>query len=286
MTAVQELSEKAEPAAPRGSVLSRVQQNARLWAALARTALLIAVVAVWALLSHLEVLDPTFVGDPWNVLVAMEDLLQDSEVQEGIRTTLVTMWWAFLIGCAAGMAVGVVLGLNSVLHDAYMSPLLFILSTPKSMYLPIFLILFGIGQASSVAFGAFSTFFLVAITTVGGVHLVQSTQLRTAHAYGANYLQKLRYVVGPAAIPGIFAALWHGVKQAVSGVLTAELFVSIGGLGTIIRRYTDSFQPDQVLALIFLVSLAAIIAGSAWNQLERRLTKWRQSQESMTVSAV
>ena len=68
--------------------------------------------------------------------------------------------------------------------------------------------------------------------------------------------------------------------------MLAELFASRGGIGQLIRLYANNFQPAYVIAVIAVVSVAAIVAGSVWGRVETRMTRWRQTRGAATTQAL
>lgn len=240
-----------------------------------RTAIVLAGFSIWEISARTELVNPIFAPPPTAIVAAGADILTDPRVAAAFRVTGTEVGSAFLIAVALGLSIGMLLGLVKTLRDAYLGPILFMLSTPKSIFLPIFLLLFGIGTTAKIAFGAFSAFFYVVTNVVGGVGLLQDHHRRLAKAFRAPLHHYLADIVMPSALPGIFIGLWFGLRQTIVGVLIAELFASDAGIGYLIKIYTNQFRTDRTLAVVLMLSLLAILAGSLWNRLERRLQRWR-----------
>lgn len=258
------------------SVLTRT--SLRLRAVLGRTVLVLGALAAWEVFARLHWVDPLFVSRPSAIPAAMLDLVRGSETRSILGETTLLLGLAFSIGTGAGVVAGILLGTVRAIRDAYLGPLVFIMSTPKTVFLPIFLVLVGAGSSLSVAFGAFSAFFYVAVNVVGGVDLVEERHRRVARAFGAHAWHRLSEVILPAALPGLFAALWHGVKHAFVGVLIAQLFASQGGIGQLVKEYTNNFDSAHLMAVVLAVSVVSIIAGSLWNRLEAKAVRWRADE--------
>jgi ABC-type nitrate/sulfonate/bicarbonate transport system permease component len=246
----------------------------------------LAIIAVWQLVMSAGLISETYVASPIQVVNALGDLAGDPTARSALNQTAWSVATAFLFGTAAGLVVGFALGLSNVLRKAYMGPVLFLLATPKSIFLPVLILFMGISWFSSAVFGAISAFFYVVVSVVGGVDLVEERHRRVARAFGASRSARLLEVVIPASLPGLFAALWQGLNHAFGGVMLAELFASRGGIGQLIRLYANSFQPAYVFAVVAVVSAAAIIAGSLWGRLETRMTRWRDARGASTTQAL
>ena len=89
----------------------------------------------------------------------------------------------------------------------------------------------------------------------------------------------------PAALPGICAAFWYGIKHAFRGVMIAQLWASDGGIGPLIRTYSAALRTDYVLAIVLLITIIAIVAGALWTRAETRLNRWR-STGAATVATI
>jgi ABC-type nitrate/sulfonate/bicarbonate transport system permease component len=176
--------------------------------------------------------------------------------------------------------LGYLMGFVPILREAFYGPFLFLMSVPKSIFIPIFLVIFGINPQASVYYGAYSGFIYVIINVVSGLDLVEERHLRVATAYDASLRHRVVDVILPASMPGLFTGIWYGIKNGMQGVLIFELFISVGGLGGLISFYTNGLRTDRVFAIIFGISLAAILLGAGWSRLERRLSRWRQMGSS------
>jgi ABC-type nitrate/sulfonate/bicarbonate transport system permease component len=240
-----------------------------------RVAVLLLLLVAWQVLAHLGVLDSEFVSTPIAVARSVGRVVTKGSVLAAFGQTGLEVLIAFAVGTTLGLLVGVAIGLSQLLRDALMGVLNFLLSMPKSLFLPIFILYFGIGTSSAAAYGAFSAFFFVAASVIGGVDLVQERLLTMSRAYGASTRQRVVEVVFPGAAPGIFAALWQGIHHALGGVLIVELFASTGGVGQLVEQYTNNAQPQNAIAVAFAISALAIGVASVWSALERRLSRWR-----------
>lgn len=260
------------------------QQRARL-ALLLRTGIILALLVAWDLVVRVGVVDGHFLSPPLDVLRAMGDLVGDADAQEAFRRTGGSIVVAFVIGTSAGFLVAILLGASRLLREAFLAPITFILSTPKSIFLPIFTLVFGLGSTSAAAFGAFESFFYVVVNVVGGLGLVEQRHVRVADAFGAS--TRLRYVdvIIPAALPGIFAALWYGIKHAFLGVMIAQLWASDGGIGPLIRTYSAALKADYVLAIVLIITVVSVLAGALWSRAEAYLNRWRSSGTGATTVA-
>lgn len=249
----------------------------------ARTLLVGVAILFWDLSTRLGLLDPLFVSSPGAVAGAAGDLVGVEAVRHAFRVTGTAIGIAFVLGTLGGLFAGLAIGLSRLIRDAYYGPVLFILSTPKSIFIPIFLLAFGTDHTAA-AFGTFEAFFYVTVNVVGGVDLVEQRHLTMARAFRAGPWHTFRDVLLPASLPGVFAGIWYGIKHAFLAVVIVELYMSAGGLGQVIRQYTNQLETDKVLAMILGVSIIAIAVGVAWTRIEHRLARWRGDDRVTTTT--
>jgi ABC-type nitrate/sulfonate/bicarbonate transport system permease component len=249
--------------APRG--------NATIW----RTAFLVAAVFLWEVLARTGMMDEGFTSKPSSIAQAVGPLLTDPQVGSALGVTLYAVGASFLIGTSAGMLVGVVLGLQPLLRTAYFPIVMMLLGTPKSLFLPVIMLFFGLGVESAIVFGSILTFVHVTVNVVAGVDLVEPRHLMVAKAYRASRWNRFVHVILPGASPGLFTAIWHGLRNGFTGVVIAQLFTATAGIGYLVRVYSNNFQTDRALTLVLIVSFVVILVGTGWNRVEKRLTGWR-----------
>jgi len=250
----------------------------RAKALLGRTTFLVGLLVLWEVLARAGVIDESFASKPTSLVLAAGSLVRDAEVRGALSETLTSVAASFVIGTALGVLVGVTLGLQRLLRDAYLPIVMILLGTPKSVFLPVIVLFFGLGQATAIVFGSLLAFVHVTVNAVAGVDLVENKHLEVARAYRASSWRRFRHVVLPAASPGLFTGLWHGLRNGFVGVVIAELFASTAGMGYLVRTYSNNLETDRALALVLVVSVVIILVGTGWNRLEAQLTRWRESE--------
>jgi ABC-type nitrate/sulfonate/bicarbonate transport system permease component len=251
---------------------SQIEARKALWL---RIAFLSLSVLLWELLANVGVIDPRFASKPSAIAQALGGLMFDLQALKAIGETLVAFAIAFTIGTGSGLLLGIVFGLNRLLRDAYFPIIMLLMVVPKSVFLPLLVLFFGLGTAAGIAFGALLAFVHVTVNVVAGLDLVEQKYRDVARAYDAKPSRLFLDVILPGAAPGIFAGLWHGIRNGFIGVVIAQLFVSTAGIGYLVRVYSNNFQVDNAMALTLVMAALVIVTGAVWSRLERRLTRWR-----------
>ncbi len=238
--------------------------------------LLGAVLGAWETSVAVGALDGRFLPPPSRVASGIIALSGESAVRTALAQTAYALAVSFAIGTAVGLLIGMLLGMNRLLRDAFLPLVIQLLGIPKSVFLPLFILAFGLGHGPGIAFGVLLSSIQVIINVVGAIDSIDTVHYQVARAYGASRFSTFRNVILPGAAPGIFAGMWHGIRNAFVGVVVAQLFVSSIGVGYLVRSYTATFRIADALALIFFVAFVVILVGNAWGVLERRISRWRE----------
>jgi ABC-type nitrate/sulfonate/bicarbonate transport system permease component len=243
-----------------------------------RLGLILLWLSAWEASVRAELVNPILVAKPTSVVVQMFAMLGDPDIIDAFGTTLFAFVTGFAFGATAGIVLGVLLGLVRPLHRVLYGPLMVLYATPKSIFLPLFVVFLGLGVQSPAAFAAVETTFPLLIAVVAGIGAMDQRLLTAASALGASPLQRIRYVVLPSVVPPTISGIWLGLKQALLAVLLAELLISSGSdVGYYITFYASTFKPDQVYALVMWLSIFAVTVAFAWGRVEAYTQRWRSA---------
>ncbi|SFN43611.1 NitT/TauT family transport system permease protein/taurine transport system permease protein [Mycetocola miduiensis] len=250
-------------------------------AALYRTLLVIGFFVLWEVLANIGAIDERSASKPTAILAAFGEMFAgNTDTYQALSDTLYVLVIAFIIAVAIGMPLGLALALNATIREAYMSIVIYLLGIPKTIFLPLFVLFFGLGNGSAIAFGAVLGFLQITVNVVAGVDSIEPRFFRVASAFGGSKWHSFVHVILPGAAPAIFAGLWHGVRNAFIGVLIAQMFVSNIGIGYLVKVYTNNFNIDSAMVLIIISAVAVILLGTLWELGEARLTKWKSTVRS------
>ena len=239
----------------------------------ARLCIVIAIFLGWELLGH-TVLDPQFLSPPSAILRAAPRVLSDPGIQLALWTTFYELVVAFVMAVVGGVLIGLPIGLHRFSLRSALPLVLLLYSIPQVTILPLFVLYFGIGSGSKIAFGVSHGIFPIILNVVAGVQSVEAAHLTAARSMGATRLQAIQRVVLPSMTPSLFVGLRLAMSGTLLGVLLAELYVSTGGIGHYTRLYTDAFDPPATFTLVAALALMALILNESVRRAERRASFW------------
>ena len=220
-------------------------------------------------------MDPLFISPPSRVFSSLGSVLDTTGVPAALRITFFELAVAFLIAVTVGLVIGLAIGLQPFARRSMMPIVLLVYGLPQITILPLFILFFGIGPASKIAFGVTHGVFPIVITVVAGVQNLKPILLTSARSMGASRWQLLRHVIFPHMIPSFFAGMRLGMSGVLLGVLLAELYVSTAGIGYFTQMFTENFDPTKLFGLIAMLAAMAIILNEIVRRAEVRFSRWR-----------
>jgi NitT/TauT family transport system permease protein len=240
-----------------------------------RLALLALVLAAWELLPRHQIVNPLLLPPLGDVLVMLGELLQRGQVHEAIAVTAAEVVVAFLIAVPLGAALGVLIAESEYLGEIFKPMLFIVFSIPKSIFLPLFILVFGITFQQKVAYAAFTTAFVVLMSATAAVESVKQDYILVARSYGATRAQVLLRIYVPSMLPLLLETLRISMIFNFTGVMIAEMYASRTGIGHLIASWGENFQMKQLFAGVILLATAAVLFNEAVRFLEARYSTWR-----------
>jgi NitT/TauT family transport system permease protein len=239
-----------------------------------RLGVVVLLLAIWEISARFF-LDRDFISPPSLVVVSLGSLFRTPGVPAALWLTLYEIAVAFVLAAAIGASVGLVVGLSRFAHRSFMPIILMLYGLPQVTILPIFVLLFGIGAASKIAFGVSHGMFPIMLTVAAGVQRINPILITSARSMGASRAQVLRYVIFPHMVPSFFAGLRLGMTGVLLGVLLAELYVSTAGIGYFTSIFTENLDPTKLIGLVSMLALIAIVLNEIVRRAELHYGRWR-----------
>lgn len=236
----------------------------------------LALVGVWQWLVTAGFLDASIIPAPGTIVPMVFELLGRPAVLRSLWITLTEIVAAFLLAAPIGFFIGFALGEMPRIGAVFRPVVNFLFGVPKSIFLPVFILIFGVGFEQKIAFGVFTTVFVLIIGGIAAVESVPRELLTVARAYGASRWQVIREIYLPAMAPILLESARLGMIFNVTAVLLAEIYGARDGIGYRLAGWGESLQMPQLYAALVIISAFAIGINEALRLLEQRIGAWRR----------
>jgi NitT/TauT family transport system permease protein len=167
------------------------------------------------------------------------------------------------------------LGLSNILAEIFEPIILAAYAVPKIIFLPVLLMIFGVGLSSKIANAALHAVFPIILNTLVGIREVNRIFVKVARSMNATKSQSFRKVYFPSMVLPVFAGLRIALGFAFLGSLLAELFEAKTGLGFLVTHFYNTGQIAKMLAVILLVFVLTMSINAGMKRIENGLSRWR-----------
>jgi ABC-type nitrate/sulfonate/bicarbonate transport system permease component len=236
---------------------------------------LVTLVLLWYFGTTRWGINPLLLPNPVKVWAELKDILSTGEFLPDLQVTLSEIAIAFLISCTSGVTLGYLISRSQYLIRVFEPLLAGMYSIPIILFLPLFVLFFGLGPGSKIAIGATISFFPIVLNTIAGFGYVDRIFITAARSMGASDVQMFRYVLLPAAFPVILTGLRIGFTVALLSILGSETLASLAGLGHRIVHLAEAMETARMFAYIAFVVVIAATLNSTVSALERRSKRQR-----------
>ena len=221
---------------------------------------LLGIVLLWYLATMHWGVSHLLLPNPVKVWEELKDILGSGEYLPDLRVTLTELAIAFAISSASGIMLGYLISRSSYMIRVFEPLLAGAYSVPIILFLPLYVLFFGLGPGSKIAIGTTISFFPIVLNTIAGFGYVDKIFITAARSMGASDVQMFRYVLLPAAFPIILTGLRIGFTVALLSILGSETIASLEGLGHRIVHLAEAMETARMFAYIaFVVAIAAAL---------------------------
>jgi NitT/TauT family transport system permease protein len=218
------------------------------------------------------------------VVTALVDLTTGTEddafsgrLPAHILASVQRVYGAFLLAAVVALPLGMLIG-RLPLARTLLDPLFQLLRPiPVTAWLPLSMILFGLGARSAFFLVALGAFFPILVNTIFAVRSVEPRLFEAASMLGVSSTRMFPKVVLPASLPGIFTGLRLGLGFAWVVIVVGEMTGVQTGLGAMIMDARQLSRTDVVVSGMVVIGLLGFLSDALVLALGRRLLRWNTS---------
>jgi len=230
---------------------------------------------LWEVLARVTIIDTRFFPAPSSIFGVFGQMIRSGELPTHLGISLQRIAIGFLIGAVPGVLVGLTMGLFSPVR-AIIQPLIdATFPIPKIAILPLFIMIFGIGEESKYAIIATAVIYLVLINSVAGVRNIDKIYLEVGKNFHASPLMMFTDIALPGALPLILTGIKLGSGVALLVLITAEFVGAKSGIGYMIWTSWQIFQVEKMYVGLVLIAIIGFGFAILLNWLQRVLVPWK-----------
>jgi ABC-type nitrate/sulfonate/bicarbonate transport system permease component len=247
--------------------------RSRAW--IIRLVSIVVVLGGWEIIGRR--VNPLFMSYPSAIAVAAARLIASGELLSALQSSLQILLLGYVIASILGVALGLLIGRYRAMEAATDWLVNALYATPLVAIIPLVTLWFGLGASAKLFVVAILAVFPVLINTAAGVRNVPSALIDVGAAFDANERQVFVKIILPAALPFIMTGLRLGVGRAIIGMVVAEFFTAITGLGALIVKYGNQYDTAAMFVPIFVLMLLGVGLTMLLRRAEEAVAPWRRS---------
>lgn len=223
--------------------------------------------------------NPIFFSYPSEIANAFYELALNGELAKYSLESIQILVYGMVLAIIVGIPLGTVMARSPRIDwtlDMYINALY---ATPMVALVPLLVLWLGIGVVAKVTVVFLFAFFPILINTYKGVTEVDPGLVEVARSFHSSERAMWRDVLLPFAVPYIAAGIRLAIGRALVGMVIAEFYTAISGLGYMITRYAHIFRMDRTLVPVILLMFLGVTLTAALGYLERRVAPWNRSRK-------
>jgi len=229
---------------------------------------------LWEATTRSGLVHPVFLPPLSQVLVRLYELMTNGQLFEPLVVSLYRAGAGFVFAMVTGVLLGFLMARFRVI-EWLLNPVLTIgFPAPKVVFLPIFILWFGIDHLSKIALVTAFCVFPFIIAAHAGASRVPRAQVWAARAMGTSSLATLWLIVLPASLPSLMSGVRVAVPYALVSAFTAEMIAGGGGLGGDLVYAQRNFETSTVFAILIVMLIVGYVLDHGVISLRHRVLRW------------
>jgi NitT/TauT family transport system permease protein len=202
-------------------------------------------------------------------------MIKDGSLPQALADSLVVLGLGLSSGVVVGVALGLLAGRSQTVAAVLDLPVSALYATPAVALIPLIVLWFGFETTAKTVIVFLFVVFPVLINTTRGVQETDPGLIEVARTFCSSERRMWVDLILPSALPFIVTGIRLAIGRALIGVIVAEYYTALSGLGELIARSANSFQTARMFVPIVVIALLGVLLTAALEWAERRLARWR-----------
>jgi ABC-type nitrate/sulfonate/bicarbonate transport system permease component len=230
------------------------------------------ILIVWQIVGPF--INPIFFTYPSKIAVAFYTLTINGDLPYYLAQSLEVMLYGLASAIIVGIPLAVAMARVRWLDWALEFPVNALYATPLVALVPVLVLWFGIYLKAKIIIVFLFAVFPILINTYQGVRECDKNMLEVARSFRSSEWRVWQDVLLPFALPYIAAGIRLAIGRGLVGMVIAEFYTTISGLGFMITRYANNFEMDKTFVPVIVLMVLGVSLTSGLKSLERRLAPW------------
>lgn len=222
-------------------------------------------------------IDQTLFTTPIAIAKAAVDMIASGELWNYLAPSLIVLLIGLSLAVVVGVLIGVLLARFWILDLALGVYITFLYSIPSVALVPLIVLWAGFETSAKVIILFLFAFFPMAINTYQGVKNVDPKLLEVGRSFRCSERQLWINVVLPGALPFIITGLRLAIGRGLIGMVLADLYTAISGIGYLIVRTASTYEVDKMFVPIVTLGLLGVTLTAGVRFLETRVAPWTKA---------
>ena len=230
------------------------------------------ILILWEILGPL--VNPIFFTYPSKIAIAFYQTTVSGELPYFLAQSLEVMVYGLVIAIVVGIPLGIAMARIRWLDWSLDLPINALYATPLVALVPLLVLWFGIYLKAKIIVVFLFAVFPVLINTYQGVRECDKNMLEVAQSFRSSEWRTWRDVLLPFAVPYIIAGIRLAIGRGLIGMIIAEFYTTITGLGFMITKYANQFAMDKTFVPVLVLMVLGVSLTSLLKWVGRRIAPW------------
>ena len=247
------------------------------WAPVYRYGFVAVILIVWEIVGPF--VSPIFFTYPSKIAVAFYETTVSGELPYFLGQSLEVMAYGLIAAIAVGIPLGIAMARVRWLDWALDLPINALYATPLVAVVPLLVLWFGIYLKAKIIVVFLFAVFPILINTYQGVRECDKGMLEVAQSFRSSEWKVWQDVLLPFAVPYIIAGVRLAIGRGLIGMIIAEFYTTISGLGFMITKYANVFAMDKTFVPVIVLMVLGVSLTSLLKWAGRRIAPWSHANQ-------
>lgn len=241
-------------------------------ASLYRYGFVVAILIVWEMIAPF--ISPIFFTSPSQIAIAFYETTVSGELPYFLAQSLEVMVYGLVTAVVVGIPLGVAMARIRRLDWALDLPINALYAMPLVAVVPLLVLWFGIYLKAKIIVVFLFAVFPILINTYQGVRECDKGMIEVAQSFRSSEWRMWQDVLLPFAVPYIIAGLRLAIGRGLIGMIIAEFYTTISGLGFMITKYANVFEMDKTFVPVIVLMVLGVSLTTLLKWFGRRIAPW------------